>query len=98
MKYFLCKYIPPRPDFLATMSPEERELMKRHGDYMNDLLARNVIVAHGPVMDPAGSYGVSLYQIGDDQDIAAFTSEDPVVKNGVGHYEHYAMLSLKARA
>jgi uncharacterized protein YciI len=98
MKFFLCKYIPPRPDFLATMSPEERALMKRHGNYMNDLLAQGLIVAHGPVMDPAGGYGVSLYQIGDEQDIAAFTSQDPVVKGGVGHYEHFAMPSLRSRA
>lgn len=98
MKYFLCKYIPPRPDFLSTMSPEERALMKRHGEYLNELLARNIIVAHGPVMDPASSYGVSLYQFGDEEDISAFTAEDPVVKNGVGLYEHYAMLSLSAKS
>ena len=33
----------------------------------------------------------------DDQDVSAFTSEDPFMKNGVGHYEHYTMLHLKAR-
>ncbi|MFI8619040.1 YciI family protein [Acidovorax sp. NPDC077693] len=98
MKYYLCKFIPPRPDFLPTLSDQERDLMKRHGDYMNDLLAQGIIVAHGPVMDPAGGYGVSLYQIADDQDIKGFTSEDPVVKNGIGHYEHFAMPSLKSRS
>ncbi|MGN6830036.1 YciI family protein [Paucibacter sp. M5-1] len=98
MKYWLCKYIPPRQDFLATLSAEERDLMKRHGDFMNDLLARGMIVAHGPVMEPDGGYGVSLYQITDEQDITALTSEDPMVKSGIGHYEHHAMLSLTARA
>lgn len=98
MKYFLCKFIPPRFDFLPTMSAQERDLMKRHGDYMNDLLAAGVIVAHGPVMDPAGGYGVSLYQIADDQEISDFTSQDPIVKSGVGHYEHFPMLSLKSRS
>ena len=44
-----------------------------------------------------GGYGVSLYQIADDQDIEAVTSEDPIVKNGAGHYEHYPMLHPKAR-
>lgn len=42
-------------------------------------------------------YGVSLYQIADDEDIATFTSEDPIVKIGVGHYEHYVMLHLASR-
>ena len=49
-------------------------------------------------MDPSGGYGLALYQISDDQDIATITSEDPIVKNGAGHYEHYPMLHSKSRA
>ncbi|WP_248794792.1 YciI family protein [Pseudomonas sp. MWU13-2105] len=97
MKYFLCKFIPPRADFLATMSSNEREWMKQHGVYMNDLLNKGLIVAHGPVIDEAGGYGVSLYQLADDQNVIELTSQDPIIKNGVGHYEHYTMLHLTAR-
>ncbi len=97
MKYYLCKFIPPRADFLATMSADEQQSMRQHAAFMNDWLAKGVIVAHGPVIDDAGGYGVSLYQIADDQDISALTAEDPIVKNGVGHYEHYTMLHLTAR-
>ncbi|WP_431103550.1 YciI family protein [Roseateles noduli] len=98
MKYYLCKFIPPRTDFLATMSDVEKDLMKRHGAYLNRLLAEGLIVAHGPVMDPAGGYGVSLFRIADEQTIEALTAEDPIVKNGVGHYEHHVMLSLAVGA
>lgn len=97
MKYYLCKYIPPRLDFLTTMSANEKEWMKQHGIYLNDLLSKGLIVAHGPVIDETGGYGVSLYQLPDDQYITSFTSQDPIVKNGVGHYEHYTMLSLTAK-
>ena len=98
MKYYLCKYIPPRADFLTTMTDEEKAWMAQHGAFLDDLLNKGQIVAHGgPVMDPKGGYGVSLYQIADDQDITLITSEDPLVKNGAGHYEHYPMLHLKAR-
>ena len=97
MKFYLCKYLPPRADFLATMTDIERALMAQHGAYLNELLDKDVIVAHGPVMDEQGGYGVSLYQINDDQEIGDFTSQDPVVKQGAGHYEHYPMLHLKAR-
>ncbi len=65
--------------------------------FLNDLLDKGIIVAHGPVIDTNGGYGVSLYQIADDQDISLFTSEDPIVKNGVGHYEHFTMLHLASR-
>jgi uncharacterized protein YciI len=97
MKYYLCKFIPTRTDFLATMSASEMEWMKQHGAYLNNLLDQGLIVAHGPVMDDSGGYGVSLFQLPDDQDVAALTSEDPIVKNGVGHYEHYTMLHLTSR-
>ena len=97
MKYYLCKYIPPRADFLATMTADEKTWMKQHGAFLDDLLEKGLVVVHGPVMDPSGGYGVSLYQIADDQDIKAITSEDPIVKNGVGHYVHHPMLHLKTR-
>jgi hypothetical protein len=98
MKYYLCKFIPPRADFLATMSADEREWMRQHGLYLNQLVEQGLVVAHGPVMDPSGGYGVSLFRIADEQDIAALTSEDPIIKNGVGHYEHHPMLRLQSRA
>ena len=97
MKYYLCKFIPPRADFLATMSADERGWMKQHGLYLDQLLEQGLLVAHGPVMDPSGGYGVSLFRIADDQDIAALTSADPIIQNGVGHYEHHPMLHLKSR-
>jgi uncharacterized protein YciI len=80
------------------MSADEQEWMKQHGAFLDALLDEGKIVAHGPVMDPAGGYGVSLFQIADDQEIEVITSEDPIVKNGAGHYEHHPMLHLKARS
>ena len=62
MKYYLCKYIAPRADFLSTMTPHESELMKQHGAFLNDLLEKRTVIAHGPVLDPAGSYGLSLFR------------------------------------
>jgi len=50
MKFYLCKYIPPRADFLATMTAEESKWMKQHGDFLNNLLDKGLIVAHGPVI------------------------------------------------
>src|SRR2546421_4686223 len=80
MKFYLCKYIPPRADFLATMTAEESKWMKQHGDFLNNLLDKGLIVAHGPVMDPSGGYGVSLFPISDDQDIAAITPGNPLLE------------------
>ena len=50
MKYYLCKYIPPRADFLATMTVDEKDWMKQHGEFLDELLEKGQIIAHGPVM------------------------------------------------
>ncbi|WP_259467578.1 YciI family protein [Sphingomonas sp. PP-F2F-G114-C0414] len=60
----------------------------QHGALLDDLLAKGQIVAHGPVIDPDGSYGVSLCRLEDDQDIEAITALDPIVRNGIGRHEH----------
>lgn len=97
MKSYLCKFIPPRADFLATVSADEAGWMQQHGAFLDELLAQGKIVAHGPVMDPAGGYGVSLYQIEDDENIEDLTSQDPIIQHGAGHYEHHPMPHLKFR-
>lgn len=97
MKYYLCKFVPRRANFLATMSADEKAWMQQHGLYLDRLLNQGLVVAHGPVIDDIGGYGVSLYRIPDEENIAELTSADPIVKNGVGHYEHYVMLDLQPR-
>jgi uncharacterized protein YciI len=97
MKYYLCKFLPPRADFLATMTPEEVDLMKRHGAFLNDLLDKGIVVAHGPVDDPAGGWGLSLYQVADDVDVKALASQDPMVTAGGARYDVLPMRHLRSR-
>lgn len=97
MKPYLTKWIPPRADFLQTITAEEKALFRQHGDWQTELRNTRQIVAHGPVADPAGPYGVALWELDDDTDIAALIAEDPIVKAGVGHYEHFPMLQLRSR-
>jgi len=97
MKAYFCKFIPPRADFLATMSDQEKALMQQHAAFLDQRLAEGILLAHGPVIDETGGFGLSLYQIADDQDIAAITAQDPIIKHGAGQYAHYPMLHLKAR-
>ena len=56
MKYYLCKFIPPRPDFLATMSDDELKLMKRHGAFLDELFAQGVIVALVAMVSPSTKF------------------------------------------
>ncbi len=60
MKAYLTKWVPPRDDFLSTITDHEKELFRQHGDWQAGLREQRLIVAHGPVIDPAGSYGVRI--------------------------------------
>lgn len=101
MKYFLCRFVPPGPDFLKTMTPEQKLLMKAHGDFLQGLLEKDTVLAHGPVADPAGGWGLSLFEVADDKttdDVRALTAEDPMIKANIGaHYEVLPMLQLRKR-
>ncbi len=44
MAHFFCKFIPPRNDFLKTMTGNEAQLMKAHGGYLQELLEQGKIV------------------------------------------------------
>ncbi len=98
MKYFLCRFKLPRTDFLATMTKEEGALLKAHGDYLQSLVEKGKVVAHGPVMDPAGGWGASMFELDDNDDVAALTSGDPMIKAGIGAtYEALPMRQLRYR-
>ena len=55
-------------------------------------------MAFGPVADPAGFFGVGLWEVPDDVDMAAICAEDPVTRSGLGfHYEVHPMPALVTR-
>jgi uncharacterized protein YciI len=94
LKTYLTKWIPPRADFVTTTTDAEKDLLQQHGAWLNAMMADGLIVAHGPVMDPAGGYGVALWTLGDDRDLAGVVARDPIVRAGVGHYEQFTMLKI----
>lgn len=98
MQAYLTRWNPPRKDFVTTMTDVEKDLMQQHGAWLNATMAAGPIVAHGPVMDPSGPYGVALWRLEEGQDLAALLAKDPIIQAGVGHYEHFPMLHVSTRS
>ena len=96
MNHFFCKYIPPRSDFLDTLSAVEVELLMMQRYWQQGLAKKRRIVACGPVLDPNGAYGVALYTLSDDEEITALLADDPLMKAGLGAYECHPMLEVTA--
>jgi uncharacterized protein YciI len=52
---------PPREDFAATMTPEEREVWAAHFDRLQRLLVDGVMIAVGPTLGPINT-GIAIFE------------------------------------
>ena len=93
MTYFLCKMILPRSDFVQTMTDSEENIMKAHGDYLQSLAEVGSIVCHGPVDDPKGGWGLSIFSAKDQTEVERLTAADPIILDDVG--ARYEILPMK---
>ena len=84
MKYYFIKLLPPRPDFMQTMTEAERAIMGAHQAYWRPLAEKGWAVAYGPVADPQGGFGAGFWALPDDQDALALANDDPAIKAAAG--------------
>ena len=94
---FVYKLIPPRPSFAMDMSDAERTVMGAHAAYWGGLLDRRTAVVFGPVLDPAGVWGLAVVEAGSADDVRALGAGDPAVSSGVASFDVYPMLDATAR-
>ena len=78
---FLYRLTPPRPTFANDMDLAEAEVMQRHLVYWQDLLSRGVALAFGPVLDPAGAWGLGLLDLDEESAARAVGDGDPAVQS-----------------
>ena len=79
MPHYLCKLRPPRPTFMTDMTPDEALLMRAHREYWTPRVETGVVIAMGPVADPAGGYGVAIIEAASAAALEAMQAADPVI-------------------
>lgn len=92
--HFLIKLVPPRPSFAQDMTDEEKRLMQQHVAYWTKLAEKGIALLFGPVADPAGAYGIGVVEVGQEEQVAALTADDPVSASGQFKHQVYAMPQL----
>ena len=97
MSHFVYKLIPPRASFATDMSDAEAATMGRHVAYWQDLLERRRVVVFGPVLDPAGTWGLAVLEADTEDDARALCADDPAITSGMATFEVYAMPKAIAR-
>jgi uncharacterized protein len=84
VNYFLYRLIGPRPTFgPGDMSDDEAAIMGNHAGYWGRLLADRTAVAYGPVLDPAGNWGLGVVEVEGEADVLALRDGDPAVTSGL---------------
>jgi uncharacterized protein len=95
MPFFYARLSPKRSTFPADMTPDEAAAMKGHGAWLAEQLAAGTLVVAGPVMDPAGVFGVGVFEAASRDEVVALLTRDPAT--GVGTYEVHSMGPAIAR-
>jgi uncharacterized protein len=82
---FFARLVANRPDFVATMTPEERATMRAHGAFLHEQLAAGKLVVAGPVFDPAGAFGMGVFEAASLAEVEAILARDPATAIGRYH-------------
>lgn len=94
--YFLH---PPRDDFAASMSDEERAAFGAHRAYLEELLARGSLILAGPTGGTVNT-GVAVLEAPDEASAKAIMDEDPAIVAGVvrGELRPFRATFLRGRS
>jgi hypothetical protein len=80
------------------MAADEALVMRAHREYWMPRVETGVVIAMGPVADPAGNYGVAIIEAPSETALAAMLEADPAIaaKRGFS-YEHWSMPAIAVR-
>ena len=77
---------PPREDFAATMTAEEREVWDRHFRRLERLLADGTLILAGPTLGRANT-GIAVIEAPDENAARKLMEEDPAIESGFARGE-----------
>jgi uncharacterized protein YciI len=89
---FFVKLIPHRATFAQDMTPEEREIMMQHAGYWTELMHKKLVIVFGPVMDPAGVFGMGVLEVEDEAAARNLLDNDPAIQ--LNRYEIQPMRAI----
>jgi uncharacterized protein YciI len=81
--YFLH---PPRDDFAATMTDEEREAFAAHAAWLRRLLTDGVLILAGPTLGSVNT-GIGIFEAPDEESARRIIEDDPVAGGGFARPE-----------
>jgi uncharacterized protein YciI len=91
-KHFILRLIPPRPDFAQTLTETERAIMQQHLAYWKAWMDKGKVIVFGPVLDPAGVYGLGIVAVDNEEEVLDLMKSDPAA--AINRYEYHPMMAV----
>lgn len=83
--FFFARLIANRPNFAMSMTADEQATMRAHVEFLHGLVAAGTLVVAGPVLDPAGVFGMAVFEAESMEAIHRLLERDPA--KAIGRYE-----------
>lgn len=96
-KHYLLRLVAPRQSFAFDMSETEKTTMGEHAAYWMERLHAGTAVIFGPVLDPAGPWGLAAMEVGSEDELKRLMNADPAIA-GIQGMRWEAMPFLQAAA
>lgn len=77
---------PPRENFAATMTDEEREVWDRHFRRLQGMLADGSLILAGPTLGTVNT-GIAIIEAPDEETARRLMEEDPAIESGYAEGE-----------
>ncbi|QRK11117.1 hypothetical protein JQX13_14205 [Archangium violaceum] len=82
---FFVRLVSNRPNFAMSMTAEEQTTMRAHGEFLQGQLAAGTLVVAGPVLDPAGIFGMAVFEAESMDEVRRILESDPA--RAIGRHE-----------
>jgi len=89
---------PPRHDFAATMTDDERQVWDVHFARLQRLLDEGVMIMVGPTLGPINT-GIAVFEAPDEVTARRIMDEDPAIASGIatGELRPFMLALLRGR-
>jgi uncharacterized protein YciI len=77
---------PPREDFAATMTDEERGVWGRHFERLERMLGDGTLILAGPTLGHVNT-GIAVIEAPDEDAARRLMEEDPAIESGIARGE-----------
>jgi uncharacterized protein YciI len=89
---YVYRFVSRKPDLPVSMTEHEAAAVRHeHVAYWKALLDKGTAVAFGPVLDPAGAWGIAIVEADSPEEAESIRAADPVIRENLSKIDIYPM-------